>query len=158
MSGGATGQGEAAQTHAPQPKRRAKREAVLKEAKIIAGATDAVIECQIQDESPLGVLAVVDAPLALPDRVTIQLASGALIQAARRWKSDTKIGFEFVEVPPDAEPSRQQIRHVRSVLETKGVHEAIYVMRASRFFNSDALRHAAEEVEAAQLRLEALLK
>jgi len=138
--------------------RRVKRNAVTKEAKIIAGALDAVSDCVIKDESPLGVLAVVDTPVQVPERVTIKLENGALILAVRRWGSDNKIGFEFVEVPPDAEPNRQQIRHVRSILENEGVHEAIHVMRASRFFNSAALRHAAEEVEAAQRRLEALLK
>lgn len=130
----------------------------MKGAKIISGAADAVTECIIRDESPFGVLAVTDQPVALPERVTIKLNSGALLLAVRRWENGNKIGFEFAEIPPDAEPNRQQMRHVRGVLEAQGLHEAIHVLRASRFFNNNALRHAAEDVEAAQRRLEALLK
>ncbi len=150
----ATAQGPAA-----RPKtRRARRQAVLKDAKIISGPSGAVTDCLIQDESPFGVLAVIETPVAVPERVIIKLSTGALIVAVRRWEDGNKIGFEFAEIPPDAEPGRQQMRHVRGILETQGLHEAIHVLRASRFFNSDALRHAAEDVEAAQRRLEALLK
>lgn len=150
---------EIAQAPEARPKtRRARRQPVLKAAKIISGAAGAVTECQIQDESPFGVLAVTGAPVAVPERVTIKLSTGALVLAVRRWENGNKIGFEFAEIPPDAEPNRQQMRHVREILETQGLAEAIHVLRASRFFNSKALRHAAEDVEAAQRRLEALLK
>lgn len=152
--------GEAA-PQAPEARaktRRAARHAVLKEAKIISGSAGAVTACHIQDETPFGVLAVTETPVTVPERVTIKLGTGALILAVRRWENGNKIGFEFAEIPPDAAPNRQHMRHVREILETEGLDEAIHVLRSSRFFNSTALRHAAEDVEAAQRRLEALLK
>jgi hypothetical protein len=159
MSGAPAEPGETAQDAATRPKtRRARRQPVLKGAKIISGPSDAVTECQIHDESPFGVLAVTGSAVAVPERVTIKLSTGALVLAVRRWENGNKIGFEFAEIPPDAEPNRQQMRHVREILETQGLPEAIHVLRASRFFNNTALRHAAEDVEAAQRRLEALLK
>ncbi len=159
MSGRSTGPAPAAQAPEARGKsRRARRLPVLKGAKIISGFAGAVTDCQIQDESPFGVLAVTEAPLAVPERVTIKLGNGALILAVRRWENGNKIGFEFAEIPQGAEPDRRQMRHVKEILEKQGLHEAIHVLRASRFFNSNALRHAAEDVEAAQRRLEALLK
>jgi hypothetical protein len=161
MSGASAAPGEALESQSLEEvvkKRRAKREPVRKVGKIIAGASGTVTDCEFHDESAHGVLAVTATPLPVPERVMIKLNNGALKLATRRWTNGSKIGFEFDKIPEGAEPSRQLLRHVKEILENKGPDEAIHVLRASRFFNSSALRYAAEDVEAAQRRFAALLK
>ncbi|MDQ2763643.1 MAG: hypothetical protein M3Y22_09235 [Pseudomonadota bacterium] len=75
--------------------RRSKRSRVLKSAKIIFGISGSTIDCLVLDETEGGLRVETDVVIQIPENVTIQYRSGAIVPARRRWARGTEIGLEF---------------------------------------------------------------
>lgn len=77
--------------------------------------------------------------------------------AIQRWARGNLIGFEFVGKRIDDDLTLAKMRAIKDVLETRGVPMAVNSLRSERFFDNIDLQRAAEEAEAAVVRLNALL-
>jgi hypothetical protein len=140
-------------------RRNAARIPVIKSAKIACGegASKGVFNCLVLDESDKGVLVDLGTLVNLPDEVTLQFGGGATYVARRRWSAGTKAGLEFVGAQVITGETALRMMKLADILLTQGTIAAVSTLRASRFFDHAELRRAAEEAEAAYLRLEAIL-
>jgi hypothetical protein len=142
---------------AADDRRKARRNPVIKSAKIIFGSSGAVHDCLVLDESTGGVMADLGTMIKVPDEVTIQFAGGASFLARRQWSNGTKIGLHFTGTQIISHETALRMKKVADILRAHGLMAAIGTLRAARFFDNTELRRAAEDVEAANARFEAAL-
>ena len=140
-------------------RRNVARLPVIKSGKIIVGSemSQGLFNCLILDQSPTGVLVDLGMLVNLPEEVRLQVGNGAIYLARRRWAVGTKAGLEFLGGQILSEETSLQMLKIASKLKRQGVCAAVGALRGAQFFEHEALRCAAEEAEAAYLRLEALL-
>jgi hypothetical protein len=141
----------------PADRRRARRNPVIKAAKLIFNAAGSVHNCLVLDESSSGVLVDLGVMIAVPDDVTIQFGNGASFLARRRWTSGTKSGLNFAGAQIVTDEVALRMKRIADILRAQGLEAAIATLRAARFFDNIELRRSAEEVEAANARFEAAL-
>lgn len=138
-------------------RRKASRAPVIKSAKVAIGIGQGIYNCLVLDESSKGALVDFGALVSLPDEVTLQISNGAIYQARRSWSVGTKAGLEYIGERVVTGDTAAWMMKLSDMLQTEGVLAAVSSMRASRFFNHEELRHAAEAAETAFSRLEAIL-
>jgi len=141
----------------PAERRQARRNPVIKTAKLIFTAAGTVHNCLVLDESPGGVLVDLGVMIQVPDDVTIQFGNGATFLARRRWTAGTKSGLNFTGAQIISDEVALRMKRVADILRAQGLEAAIATLRAARFFDNIELRRAAEDVEAANARFEAAL-
>ena len=137
--------------------RRIKRQRVVKMGKIIFGVSDITVDCLICDETSSGLLVETETPVSIPDEVKIKLTNGGTFRASRRWAFGNKIGFEFIGTRINDSATSESMSAIYDILQTQGITQALISLRRSRFFDNDELRRAAEDAEAATMRLEQML-
>lgn len=141
----------------PAERRTTRRKPALKSAKVLIGPAESVHNCLVLDKSAGGVLIDLGAVIRLPDEVTLQLANGARYLARCRWSAGTKAGLEFAGAPIVSDEMALRMGKIVSILRTQGLEAAMATLRFARFFDNPELRRVAEEAEAAQARLVAVL-
>ena len=143
----------------PAERRHSARLPVIKSGKIIIGnsMSQGVYNCLVLDESASGVLVDLGMLLDLPDEMRLQVGNGGTYVARKRWAVGTKAGLEFLGESMVSEDVWVQMTKIAVQLKHQGVCAAAGALRGVQFFENAALRDAAEEAEAAYLRLEALL-
>ncbi|HQT46504.1 MAG TPA: hypothetical protein PLY97_04705 [Acidocella sp.] len=122
-----------------------------------AGYEHGAYNCLVLDESATGVLVDMGMVVNLPEEVTVQLQGGGTYLARRRWAVGSKAGLEFIGGQRITSDVALRMAKIADVLNIQGVVPAVATLRAARFFDNAELRRAAEQAEAAQLRLEAML-
>lgn len=137
-------------------KRQAKRETVLKAAKIVFG--DSIIDCVVQNVSARGARIRTAVMVQVPDRVTLRFNDGTSSPALRRWARGNQIGFEFDDDAPLREMRALLAWSLYQNIDTQGLKETLRLLRAADFFEDPALRTIAERAEAAHAALETALK
>ncbi len=140
-------------------RRQASRVPVIKSAKLVVheGGGQGVYNCLVLDESPTGVLVDLGAMFELPEEMVLHVGGGTTYRARRRWAVGTKAGLEFIGAQIVTEKAAAKMRALGAMLAARGLPATMAALRAERFFDNEELRHAAEEAEAAQHRLEAIL-
>ncbi len=134
------------------------RVAVMKSAKILFGTAlcQGVINCRILDESEQGFRVDFGCFIKLPEEFTVEVR-GARYLAKCAWSAGTEAGLSlqgYQAIPADL---ARQMSNIAEQLRTQGLVPAYQALRAAGFFNDIELRRAAEDAQAAQLRLERLL-
>jgi hypothetical protein len=138
--------------------RRAKRERVIKRAKIIYGFSGSTIDCHVLNESPLGLLIETESMVAVPEQLTVRLEDAGMFHVVRRWALGNKIGLELVGPQIVDQATHQRMQSILEILEMQGIGPAMRILRADRFFNNPTLRHAAETADQAMAALKTILK
>lgn len=142
---------------APEDRRSALRSPVIRGVKLALGAGQSVLDCLVLDESATGIMVDLGALVPLPEEVTVHLQGGASYRARRRWMAGTKAGLEFLGAKVAVNETAQRMHKLADLLHTQGPLAVVGTLRAARYFDQAELRRAADEAEAAYLRLEALL-
>ena len=142
---------------APAERRDTARNKVIKSAKLVFGAAHSVYDCLVLDESAGGALIDLGAMIALPERLTIQFNNGAAYPAERRWAAGTKAGLRFTGGQIISDDAAQRMHKIAGILQVQGLPIAMQLLRSARFLDNAELRRAAEEAEAAFIRLERFL-
>lgn len=137
--------------------RRVKRRRVVKLGKIIYGISDITIDCLISDETAYGVLVETETPIVVPEEVKIRLVNGGIFPAICRWEMGNKKGFEFIGAREKTNAIFESMQDINDILQIHGVSQAVLSLRRSNFFDNDELRRAADDAEAAIMRLKRLL-
>ncbi len=140
----------------PDEHRNAKRQAVLKTAKIIWG--DSVIDCLVVEQSPAGVRVSTSIPMNVPSQVSIRLSGGAVRPAMRRWARGTEIGFEFAgSAGLDAVAA---IVALGILVDLRGIalNDIFDRLAAARCFDDAELGAMAKAAQAAMQQLETALR
>ncbi len=138
-------------------RRKHVREKVLKAAKIIFGGGDSVYNCLVLDESPDGIFVDLGGIVALPPEVTVQFSTGATFRAIRRWRTGSRVGFEFTGQQIVSHETSKRMNAVVEILHDHGLPAAMQTLRVAQFFDNIELRRVAEAAEAAHRRLEQML-
>jgi len=146
----------AAQAGADQ--RRAKRERVIKRAKIIYGFSGSTIDCHVLDESPYGLMIETESMVAVPEQLTVSLEGSGMFHVVRRWALGNKIGLELVGPQIIDEATHLRMQSILEILDRQGVGPAMRILRADRFFDNQSLRHAAEAADQAMAELRTILE
>ena len=137
-------------------KRRTKRNAVLKTAKVEWGTT--VVDCLVLEQSVGGIRVSMSVPMEVPERVTVHLRGGAVRPAVRRWARGTEIGFKFFGIAElDADAADNALAILVDLPET-ALNDVIRRLKEVRFFDDVELNVAALEAQAALQRFEAMLR
>jgi hypothetical protein len=134
----------------------ATREAVLKGAQIIFG--DSVADCVVLNISSKGARIRTGSVMPVPEQVTLRMRGGAVISAVRRWTRGPVIGLQFAGATTFVAERAARARQILEVLRGDGLHLAVEHLRAENCFDDPELAKAVETAEAAQARLEAVLK
>lgn len=140
-------------------RRNTMRMPVIKSAKIVTGGTvnQSAYNCLVLDESPSGVLVDMGAVFELPEEMDLHMTGGASYHARRCWAVGTKLGLAFIGAQMLSAESVEKLAQLGREMPARGLPATMTALRAQRFFDSDALRCAAEAAEAAYHRLEAML-
>jgi hypothetical protein len=153
----------AAISEAPAPpngadQRRAKRERVIKRAKIIYGFSGSTIDCHVLDESPFGLMIETESMVAVPEQLTVRLEGAGMFHVVRRWAFGNKIGLELVGPQIIDEATHLRMQSILEILDRQGLDAAMKILRADRFFDNQSLRHAAESADQAMTELRTVLR
>jgi hypothetical protein len=138
-------------------RRTARRNPVIKSARLVFHKAGAVHDCLVLDESTGGVLVDLGGMIKVPHEVTIQFTNGASYLAQKRWASGTKAGLSFSGGQVVSDETALRMRAVAEILHAQGLPAAMSTLRAARFFDHGELRRAAEDAEAAFARFERTL-
>jgi len=138
--------------------RRAKRERVIKRAKIIYGFSGSTIDCRVLDESPYGLMVETESMVAIPEQLTVKMEGAGMFHVVRRWALGNKIGLELVGPQIIDEATHLRMQSILDILDRQGVDQAIKILRADRFFDNPGLRHAAENAGKAMTELRTFLR
>jgi hypothetical protein len=138
--------------------RRAKRERVIKRAKIIYGFSGSTIDCHVLDESPFGLMIETESMVAVPEQLTVRLEDAGMFHVVRRWALGNKIGLELVGPQIIDEATHLRMQSILEILDRQGVGPAMRILRADRFFDNPSLRHAAESADQAVTELRTFLQ
>ncbi len=138
--------------------RRAKRERVIKRAKIIYGFAGSTIDCHVLDESPYGLMIETESMVAVPEQLTVRLEDAGMFHVVRRWALGNKIGLELVGPQIIDEATHLRMQSILEILDRQGVGPAMQILRADRFFDNLSLRRAAEAADQAMTELRTFLQ
>lgn len=140
-------------------RRNAARVPVIKSAKIIAGGevNQSIYNCLVLDESAAGVLVDLGAMFSLPEEVSLHMTGGASYKARRCWAVGTKMGLAFIGPQMMSADTMEKLAQLGRMMQSQGLPATLAALRAQRFFESEELRRAAENAEAAYHRLETVL-
>ncbi len=136
--------------------RRRTRSRVIKSAKILFAGS--VIDCVVQDVSVGGAKVRTPTPVAVPEKVVLQVLGGAAFSATRRWSRGLQIGFDFEDVTPLDGHAGVQAATALDALPSKGLARAMEVLERAGFFDDPDLHEAARQAEAAYSRFETALR
>jgi hypothetical protein len=142
----------------PTELRRARRRRVLKRAQLIFGFAGSTIDCLVLDESRLGVQLETEVMVQFPEQFRIRFADGATYVARRQWSTGNRAGLEFLGARLYDEETLEHRKAVGAALKAQGVHVAVRMLRDMNYLKSEELREAAEAVELALARLNAMLE
>jgi hypothetical protein len=137
-------------------KRHGIRQPVLKSAK--AHFHQSVVDCLVLDFSATGVRLSTELPVAFPDEIEIELRTGSIWRAAKRWQRGVESGFELLEfVGLNFECS---VRASAMLAELRGSAALAVTQRMAQegYFESPALREASVALASAHVRLEEALQ
>jgi len=137
-------------------KRSADRKAVLKGARVIF--QDSVFDCVVLNISAKGARVRTEVMVPVPEQVSLSLSDGTIVPALRRWARGTEIGLEFAGTMAFGTERAIRARTLLEILRTDGLHVAVERLRAEKFLDDPELVEAAEQIDAARARLEAVLK
>jgi hypothetical protein len=138
--------------------RRAKRERVIKRAKIIYGFAGSTIDCHILDESPYGLMIETESMVAIPEQLTVKLEDAGMFHVVRRWALGNKIGLELVGPQIIDEATHLRMQSILEILDRQGIGAAMQILHADRFFDNLDLRHTAETADHAMTELRTFLQ
>ena len=142
-------------TDAGDNKRQAERQPVLKSAKV--HFSHSVIDCLVVDHTTGGVRLSTEVPVVFPDEVQIELRTGSIWQAVRRWQRGTDAGFELMRfIGLNRETSS---RATQLLIELRATSILTLTERLSQegFFGSPELREATLALETAVETLDKML-
>lgn len=137
-------------------KRHAGRQPVLKAAKILFGGS--AIDCLVLDFSLSGVRVSTEAYIPFPDEVTVELRSGGMWTAQRRWQRGLETGFEFSGFAGLAPAAAAEASGLYDQLRNAGLLDVTARLSAARHFDHDELRTTADAAENAVRALEQVLR
>ncbi len=142
-------------TESDDNKRQGVRQPVLKSAKVHFGQS--LIDCLIFDTSITGVRLSTELPVAFPDEVEIELRTGAIWRAAKRWQRGMEAGFELLQfIGLNLESS---VRAAALLAELRGSGALLVAQRLGQegYFDYPALREASLALARAHAQLEEAL-
>ena len=137
-------------------KRQTLRQPVLKAAKVRFG--DAVVDCLVLDLSQSGLRVSTEAFMPFPDEVTIELRSGGMWRAVRRWQRGMETGFEFTRFAGLHAQAVADASLLYGQLLNSGLRDLTGRLAELRHFDHPELKAAAEAADAAVEALERVLK
>jgi len=140
----------------PHEKRDAKRQSVLKTAKIEWGSS--VVDCLVLQQSVTGVRVSMSVPTDVPEQVMIRLRGGTLRPATRRWARGIEIGLEFGGIAKLEATAANDALAVLVDLRQTGLNDIIARLAEARFFDDAELGSMALAAQAAVQRLESALR
>jgi hypothetical protein len=140
----------------PGDKRLAQRQPVLKVAKILYGGS--VVDALVLDASASGVRISTETFVAFPEQVTVELRTGGVWAAIRRWQRGTETGFEFTHFAGLHAEGAASASRLYDQLRNTGVRDVTARLAAERHFDHAELRVAADALLTAMDRLEHLLR
>lgn len=139
-------------TDGGENKRQSERQPVLKSAKV--HFTNSVVDCLVLDLSATGARLSTELPVAFPEQVKIELRSGAVWNAVRRWQRGVETGFEIVGFSNLNLEASGRAAALYSDFRAASGHVVTERLAQEAFFDCPALRDAAAAFAAAQAKLE----
>lgn len=136
--------------------RRAARLPALKSAKVHFGGS--VVDCLVYDMSSEGARISTETPVQFPDEVTIELRSGALWSAVRRWQRGVEAGLEFGQFAGLNSEATQRALTVHAELRGSGTRTVLEHLDREGCFDSPAVREASKAFGEAYAKLDEALK
>ncbi len=137
-------------------KRMAQRQPVLKSAKI--HFAHSVVDCLVLDSSPGGIRLSTELPIAFPDEVKVEMRSGAIWRAGRRWQRGVEAGFELLQFAGLSLECSVRASALYTALRASPSTEITERLAHEGYFESPALREAALALASAHTRLEDALR
>jgi len=137
-------------------RRGAVREGVLKSAKLMIG--DSVMDCLVLDLSAKGARVRLNAPMALPGRVTLSFRGGTSYLAEPRWARSQEVGLAFVGEAAVTSKTAGEAASVLQAMREAGVGQVFAALRAARDFDDPQLAATVSAAREAWARLEAALE
>jgi hypothetical protein len=133
-------------------KRRTIRQPVLKSAKI--HFLSSMVDCLVLDQSTLGVRVSTELPVMFPDEVTIELRSGAMWRAARRWQRGVEAGFELLRFAGLTLASSARAMALHADLKASSPSQVTEQLAREGYFDNPTLREAALTLGAAYAKMD----
>jgi hypothetical protein len=146
----------AAESEHKGDKRRERRHAVIKRAKIVFGGS--IIDCLVVDVSTCGARVCTSALVLVPELVVLRFSGGSAFIAHRRWSRGMEMGFMFEGPAPLTEHAASVASQAFEALPSHALEEPIRILRDARFFDDPELDRAAEQLEDAYARFKTILE
>ena len=136
-------------------KRIAARQAVLKGAQLVFGAS--VIDCLVLNMSDTGARIRTGAVVFVPEELTLKMRGGASFAARTVWTRGVEIGLALAPVVSLPDEQAALAWRLYDLVRGLDLAEPLSLLGAQDFFGDLTLRNAAEQAEAGLRRLEILL-
>ena len=137
-------------------KRTDGRQPVLKAAKV--RFHDSVIDCLVLDLSPGGMRVSTEGFVAFPETVTVELRTGGLWTAERRWQRGLETGFALVAFAGLNGEAVAAASRLYDAVRNDGVRVVTGRLAAERYFDHPGLPALCEAADAAVKALEEALR